>query len=587
MSPVAPPGHRHRTIRLCGRGGKDMSVLDRFKIKTKFQIIIALMFLALVLVGITSASIQRSKMLEERETKLRNIVETVYGVVQKQEKEVAAGKQSREAALARIREIIYGMRYDNGQGYLFVDSMTGTVLVNGADPSREGLDASQAKDSNGVTFVVEMIKVAQQRKEGTVVYNFPKPGGTEPLPKLVYVKLFEPWQVFVGTGAYIDDINAEFRTTLIRLGLVCLALLGLAGGLAVAISHNIVSGLNRLGSTMTRLAGGDWSVEVTGQSRKDEVGAMALAVQVFKENAQRVREMEREQAEAKAKAEEDRKRSMLALADSFEAAVMGLVKGVSGQAAEMRATAQTLASSAEQASGQASTVAAAAQQTTANVQTVASATEELSSSISEISRQVAEAAKVSTQASEETALTNTRVESLARAADKIGEIVGLINDIASQTNLLALNATIEAARAGDAGKGFAVVAGEVKNLANQTGRATEEISGQITAVQDETRRTVDAIRTIGSVIEQVRQISAGIASAVEQQGAATQEIARNVHEAAKGTQDVSQNIVGISQSVNDAVGGSRRVLEASNDLARNSETMRGEVTRFLETVRAG
>jgi methyl-accepting chemotaxis protein len=218
---------------------------------------------------------------------------------------------------------------------------------------------------------------------------------------------------------------------------------------------------------------------------------------------------------------------------------------------------------------------------------VAAATEELSSSISEISRHVSEAAKVSTQASEETARTNTMVEGLARAADKIGEVVKLINDIASQTNLLALNATIEAARAGDAGKGFAVVAGEVKNLANQTGRATEEISSQIAAVQEETRRTVEAIRNIGSVIDQVREISSGIASAVEEQGAATQEIARNVQQAATGTQDVSANIVGISQSANDAVEGAHQILAASGDLAKNSETMRLEVTRFLDGVRAG
>ncbi|MTJ82916.1 MAG: HAMP domain-containing protein [Telmatospirillum sp.] len=367
-------------------------------------------------------------------------------------------------------------------------------------------------------------------------------------------------------------------------------LAGLAVGVVVmllVVRKGITGPLAALRKVMGDLAGGNLAVAVSGVDRKDEVGEMARTVQVFKDNALRVREMEREQAEAKAKAEADRKRDMLAMADSFEAAVMGLVKGVSGQATEMRATAQSLASGAEQSSGQAATVAAAAQQATANVQTVASATEELSSSISEISRQVVEAAKVSAQASEETAMTNARVEGLARAADKIGEVVKLINDIASQTNLLALNATIEAARAGDAGKGFAVVAGEVKHLANQTGKATEEISGQIAAVQEETRRTVEAIRSIGAIIDQVRQISSGIASAVEEQGAATQEIARNVQEAAMGTQDVSQNIDGISASVSVTLDGSRQVLDVSSDLARNSETMRTEVTRFLDRVRAG
>ncbi|MDR3437935.1 methyl-accepting chemotaxis protein [Telmatospirillum sp.] len=287
------------------------------------------------------------------------------------------------------------------------------------------------------------------------------------------------------------------------------------------------------------------------------------------------------------KAEIDRKRTMASLAENFEKAVTGLVAGVSSQASQVRSSAQSIADGAGQASGQAEAVAAAAQEATTNVQTVASATEELSSSISEISHQVTEAAKVSTIASEETARTNTMVEGLARAADKIGEVVRLINDIASQTNLLALNATIEAARAGDAGKGFSVVAGEVKNLANQTGRATEEISNQISSVQDETRRAVEAIHNIGSVIDQVREISSSIASAVEEQGAATKEIARNVQHAATGTQDVSANIVVIAKSAQDSVAAARQVLGISDQLAKNSEMMRQEMMRFLDNVRAG
>jgi methyl-accepting chemotaxis protein len=367
-------------------------------------------------------------------------------------------------------------------------------------------------------------------------------------------------------------------------------LLGLALGIAMMlwiVRGGVTGPLAALGKVMGDLAGGHLEAEVTGLDRKDEVGQMARTVEVFKTNAHRVQAMEREQAEAKAKAEADRKRAMLAMADNFESSVMGLVKGVSSQATELQATAQGMATGAGQASEQAGTVAAAAREATTNVQTVAAATEELSSSIAEISHHVTEAARVSTQASEETARANTMVEGLARAADKIGEVVKLINDIASQTNLLALNATIEAARAGDAGKGFAVVAGEVKNLANQTGRATEEIGQQIATVQEETRRTVEAIKGIATVIDQVREISSGIASAVEEQGAATKEIARNVQQAATGTEDVSANIVGITQAAQNAVSGAHEILAASGDLAKNAETMRAEVTRFLDTVRAG
>jgi len=385
-------------------------------------------------------------------------------------------------------------------------------------------------------------------------------------------------------GKATDDAHRTFTVMLVG------SLLGLLLGVVLTfwiVRSGVTAPLSALGNVMEKLAGGHLEQEIPGTGRKDEVGEMARTVQVFKDNAIRVKAMEQEQESAKLRAEAERKQAMLSMADTFEAAVMGLVKGVSAQASEMQATAESMSAGARQTSAQAATVAAAAQQATTNVQTVASAAEELSASISEISRQVAEAAKVSTTASEETIRTNVMVEGLAEAADKIGQVVSLINDIASQTNLLALNATIEAARAGDAGKGFAVVAGEVKNLANQTARATEEISSQVATVQEETRRAVGAIRGIATVIEQVRQISSGIASAVEEQGAATQEIARNVQQAAQGTQEVSVNVEGITSTASDTGSAATEVSAASGDLAKNSENLRLEVTRFLDSVRAG
>ncbi|KIM00502.1 Methyl-accepting chemotaxis protein [Paramagnetospirillum magnetotacticum MS-1] len=357
--------------------------------------------------------------------------------------------------------------------------------------------------------------------------------------------------------------------------------------LGMVVANAIAKPVNALSHCMDELTKGNLNAEVPNTEQTDEVGEMARAVQVFKENAVKVAALQAEQEQAKARSEVERKQTMISLANNFESAVMGLVEGVSTKASDMQATSQDMSAAAQQASNQATTVAAAAQQATVNVETVATAAEELSSSISEISRQVAQAAQISTTASEETARTNVMVEGLAKAADKIGEVVSLINDIASQTNLLALNATIEAARAGDAGKGFAVVAGEVKNLANQTARATDEISSQIGAVQEETRRAVEAIRTIATVIEQVRQISSGIASAVEEQGAATQEIARNVQQAAQGTQEVSSNIQGITQAAADTGAASAQVLTAAGELAQNSQQLRTEVDRFLAGVRAG
>ncbi len=380
---------------------------------------------------------------------------------------------------------------------------------------------------------------------------------------------------------------AEIHSAKITIGLAATMALviGIAG--AWIIGRGITLPVNAMTKAMGDLAGGDTSVVIPATENKDEIGEMAKAVTVFKDNAIRVGAMQKEQEQNRIAMEAERKRGMLEMADKFEDAVMGLVKGVSAQATEMQATSQSMSSAAQQSQAQATTVAAAAEEATTNVQTVAAAAEELTASITEISRQVAQAAKISHAASEETRRTNDMVESLAQAADRIGAVIKLINDIASQTNLLALNATIEAARAGDAGKGFAVVAGEVKHLANQTAKATEEIGAQVASVQDETKRAVEAIRSIAQVIEQVRQISSGIASAVEEQGAATQEIARNVQQAAEGTQSVSSNVVGISESASMTGAAAQQVLAAAGDLARNSEHLRGEVTNFLDSVRAG
>jgi len=383
------------------------------------------------------------------------------------------------------------------------------------------------------------------------------------------------------TGA---EIAAEAQTIMITAALAGVLIGGVVGILIGQFGISVPVGKAVEG--LRQLAGGQLDIEIFGVGRKDEIGDVAIAAQVFKDNAIRVAALRKEQEEAKVRAEADRRNVMLGMADQFENAVMGLVEGVSAQATQMQVSSQSMSAAAQQAQAQATTVAAAAEQATSNVQTVASAAEELSASVSEISRQVAEAAKISQVASEETIRTNERVRGLAQAADKIGQVVKLINDIASQTNLLALNATIEAARAGEAGKGFAVVAGEVKHLATQTAKATEEIGTQIAAVQAETSATVEAIHSIGKVIEQVRQISAGIASAVEEQGAATQEIARNVQQAAQGTQDVSSNIVDITDAASATGAASRQVLSGSGELARNSEHLRSEVTRFLGSVRA-
>ena len=280
-------------------------------------------------------------------------------------------------------------------------------------------------------------------------------------------------------------------------------------------------------------------------------------------------------------------RELGAKAEMFEREVKGLVASVASSAGQMESTAKTMTATAEETSSQSTTVAAAAEEATVNIQTVAAAAEELSSSITEISRQVAQSAQIAANAMVEADRTNQMVQSLAEAASKIGQVVKLINDIASQTNLLALNATIEAARAGDAGKGFAVVANEVKNLANQTGKATEEIASQISAVQSATRDAVSAIGGIATTIGQINHISGSIAAAVEEQGAATGEIARNVQQAAQGTSEVTETITRVNTAAAQTGDAARQVLGAASTLSRDSAQLETQVDRFVSQIRAG
>ena len=393
------------------------------------------------------------------------------------------------------------------------------------------------------------------------------------------------WTVLVDADRQeIDAPGKEVGYTNLFVSLVTLLALGLA---IVVILDRIIRPLQASTRAMRKLAAGDTSIEVPARGRSDEIGEMAEAVGVFKENAIRMEQMRRENDESEQRTQEEKRKTMAALSDGFEDQVKEVVAAVSSASDEMQTTAKQMATTAEETNSQAAGVASASGQATANVQTVAAATEELSTSIAEIGRQVGQSAQIASVAVEEAEATNTTVTGLAEAARKIGEVVGLITDIASQTNLLALNATIEAARAGDAGKGFAVVASEVKSLANQTAKATEEISNLITAVQDETRGAVTAIDRIRNVIGEINQIATAIATAVEQQGSSTQEISRNVQQAARGTQEVNDSIEKVSKAAGETGTAAEQVLRSAGNLAQQSTTLETQVEKFLVQIRAG
>jgi methyl-accepting chemotaxis protein len=391
----------------------------------------------------------------------------------------------------------------------------------------------------------------------------------------------------IAASAQSAKESADGTTILADTGLVVALIIGIVAltSLIFVMVRSICMPLDAMTGAMATLAAGDNSVVIPALGRKDEIGNMAAAMQVFKDNAIRADRLAAEQrAEQEAKT---RRAEMLEKRTAaFDSSVSSALKTVTAATSEMQASAAALSATAEQTSKQATVVSAASEEATSSVQTVAAATEELSGSIAEISRQVSQSAEIANKAAAEAERTNGQVRSLADAAEKIGEVVKLISDIANQTNLLALNATIEAARAGEAGKGFAVVASEVKNLATQTGRATEEISAQIASIQGATANSVEAIQGITTIITEINHVASSIASAVEEQGAATREIARNIQQAAAGTQEVSTNITGVTQAAGDTGHAAGQMLAATGELARQSETLRREVDSFLHDIKS-
>ncbi|WP_372025628.1 cache domain-containing protein [Tistrella mobilis] len=548
----------------------------------RLAVMVGLSAIGLLALAIIGAFDQRTQMLEDRERLVRSSVDAAAAIVAAEVKRAtpATADQAKAAALRALEAI----RFNDGE-YVWVNDLDYRMVMHPIQPRLNGQDMSDFKDPTGDLIFHKMVDAATgPEKSGLLTYHWPRPGGTEPVEKLSYVKLVPEWGWVIGSGVYIDDLNAELQAAMLRnalwAGLLALVLVGLATLNARGLSRE----LRRLTDGMRRLADGDVTVEISGTDRRNELGEMARALEIFRDNA---RERQRLQAEhdADQAARDARAARIEALVRDFDLEIAELVDQVAGAANELESTAVEMTRIAEQTNAHAGSASAATEQTSTNVQTVAAATDELTSSIREIGRQVTESARITALAVREADATASTVHGLAEAADRIGRVVDLINGIAAQTNMLALNATIEAARAGDAGKGFAVVAAEVKNLARQTSQATEEIAAQIRAVQAETDAAVDAIGGIGRRVSEVDAIATTIASAVEQQAAAATEIARSISEAANGTRDVAETVVKVSAEASRTGAAGRQVLTAGGSLAQRADVLRGDVTRFIEEVK--
>ena len=560
------------------------NLLSRVKIGTRIYILTAVLALGMGSVLYLGTVAVEAALWKSYGERTQSTVDVALTLIKEYQERIQKGEFSEEEGKSRALKRLSSIRYD-GENYYWINNIEGTMLMHPTSPKLNGTDVREIKDADGNKIFTDMINVV--KKDGKGVYRYQWPPDATARPKISFVAGVPQWGWVVGTGVFADQIQRDVNHAAMQLGTTASVILALGILFALFIGRSISKPIFKITSVMKSLASGDLSVEVGMEGRKDEIGDMAQAVEVFQENAKQVEKLKAEQAETERRAAISKKEAMNELAHHFEQSVGNIVDIVASAATQLQASSKNMTEMSDQTSRQTSTVAAATEEASSSIQTVASAAEELSASIGEINRQVEESSRVAANAVSEVKKTDATVSTLSEAAAQIGDVVKLIQDIAEQTNLLALNATIEAARAGEAGKGFAVVASEVKNLATQTGRATEEISKKIVTVQSVSNESVSAIRSIGKIIEQIDEITKTIAAALGQQDAATREISNNVQQASAGTSEISSSIVNVTHAAQESRSAASDVFMASSELSKQSETLRGEIQSFLQRIRQG
>ncbi len=523
--------------------------------------------------------------VDARAAKTRQLVEAASSVLAGLYEQEKAGALTREEAQKRAIATLQSMRYD-GKEYFWIQDMQPRMIMHPIKPELNGQDLNGSHDPNGKFLFREMVKVVQENGAGLVPYQWPKPGEDKPVDKISYVKGFAPWGWMVGSGVYADDTIKQVRAAAVSL-LEGAGIAGLLVGLiATLIGRAIARRIMALAAVMRGIADGRLNQEVPSAGEADEIGAMADSVLVFRDNAlerQRLQDEADRAAKEKAQLNAELETSIAAFQSSIESVLTTLGEKTS----EMQTTAEALAQISARTSGGTKSASQISTESGEHIAAVAAATDQLSRSIQEISQQVSGAATTVRRGSETALVSAQQVRDLAAASERIGTVVGSVQAIAAQTNLLALNATIEAARAGEAGKGFAVVAQEVKTLADQTAKATDEIVARVEAIQTSTNQAVNSINELAEMMKDIQGVTVAVASAVEEQSAATSNIAESIQMATEGAGRLSTNIGEVKTAALETDSSASHVLAASQVLRTQASLMEQQVKAFLATLRHG